>query len=315
MVNQTIYSLIERFQRLELHAAQSGREVLSALVGCVIESKAENLEQLTIEIQEIIKTLLPFLPPYSPPLNSLNQIMIALESAEKGQDDLEVLRQRISALGNDLTPPQHNHRVIAEHLAPVLPNKVTVYTHTLSETVLGVLLLMHQKGQIQKVFVTESRPNNDGWVTAEKLIAAGVETRLALDAGFPEVARSADVMLSGAEIINPDGSVVCKVGVYPSALYCRIISKPVYIIADTNKINPFEDSKFNMTPISLADLGVINAPDRLETTGSYFDITPAELVTGYVTEHGLLTAKEVHLIAKNQPVSEWLKSHLLELAT
>lgn len=315
MVNQTIYSLIERFQKLELHAAQSGREVLSALVNCVVESKAENLEQLTIEIQEIIKTLLPFLPPYSPPLNSLNQIMIALESAEKEQVDLVLLRQRISALGNDLTPPQHNHRVIADHLAPVLPNKITVYTHTLSETVLGVLLFLHHKGQIQRVFVTESRPNNDGWITAEKLIAAGVETRLALDAGFPEVAQNADVMLSGAEIINPDGSVVCKVGVYPAALYCRIISKPVYIIADTKKINPFEDSKFNMTPISLADLGVENAPDRLEATGGYFDITPAELVTGYVTERGLLTAKEVYLVAKNQPVSEWLKFQLLDLAT
>jgi hypothetical protein len=99
MVNQTIYSLIARFQRLELHAAQSGREVLSALRYSVEVSKADTLDQLRIEIQEIITFLLPFLPPYSPPLNSLNQIMIALESAEKEQIDLKEFQRRIAALG------------------------------------------------------------------------------------------------------------------------------------------------------------------------------------------------------------------------
>jgi methylthioribose-1-phosphate isomerase len=105
----------------------------------------------------------------------------------------------------------------------VLPDRATICTHTLSETVLGVLLDLHQHGRIKQVFVTESRPNNDGWVTASRLTNAGVETRLALDAGFPDVAQNADVLLSGAEIINPDGSVVWKVGVYLAAIYCRMI--------------------------------------------------------------------------------------------
>lgn len=193
----------------------------------------------------------------------------------------------------------------------VLPGRVTVFTHTLSETVLGVLLHLHQTGSIKRVIVTESRPNNDGWITASQLARVGVDTRLAIDAGFPEAVRAADVFLSGAEIINPDGSVVCKVGVHPAAWYCRDVGKPVYIVADTKKINPFQKFHFKMTPLSLADMGVMNASDGVTATGSYFDVTPAELVTGYATERGLLDVKDVHAAALSQPVSVWLKSQIM----
>lgn len=309
MVNHAITLLAERFLRLELHAAHSGREVLNALIKSATTSRAENITQLKTEIKEIIAFLLPVLPPYAPPLNSINQVMIVLEGADKKGTDLEEVQRQLASL-SEVAAPHDNHGQIANHLIPVLPDKVTVYTHTLSETVLGVLLIMHQKGRIKQVFVTESRPNNDGWMTASQLTNAGVETRLTLDAAFPEVAERANVMLSGAEIINPDGSVVCKVGVYPAAMYCRMKSKPVYIIADTRKINPFNACYLNMTPISLENMGMIDIPDGLKAAGRYFDITPAEYVTGYGTESGLLTANDVYIAAKNQPVSVWLKSQL-----
>lgn len=310
MVNQTIYALVGRFNRLELHAAKSGREVLEAFVKTVETSSAGDLSQLIEEIQALIRYLLPNLPPYSPPINSLNQIMLALESAEKEQVDLKEAQRRILELRDSVPVLQEDHELIASGLISVLPDDTTVFTHTLSETVLGVLLTLHQKGRIKRVFVTESRPNNDGWITASRLANAGVDTHLAIDAGFPEAARKSDVLLSGAEIINVDGSVVCKVGVYPAAMYCRVIAKPVYIVADTKKINPFQNTFFNMTPLSLMEIGVTDAPNGVTATGSYFDITPANLVTGYATQRGLLNVQDIYSIAKNQPVSSWLKSQI-----
>jgi translation initiation factor 2B subunit (eIF-2B alpha/beta/delta family) len=309
MVNRSIVSLRERFQRLELHAAHSGREVLRALIDSVSGSKAENLDRLEGEIREIISFLLPALPPYAPPLNSINRIMLTLEEAQKERLPLNELKEKIASL-EEITAPQDIHEVIATYLLLALPQRVTIYTHTLSETVLGVLLYLHSQGRIKRVFVTESRPNNDGWTTATKLTSVGVETLLTIDAGFPEVAEKSDIMLSGAEIINQDGSVVCKVGVYPAAMYCRRISIPVYIIADTNKISPFDKSLLNFTPLKLKDIGLTDDPGNLRATGSYFDVTPAEFVTGYGTERGLLSAKDVALAAQQRPVSKWLKSQL-----
>jgi translation initiation factor 2B subunit (eIF-2B alpha/beta/delta family) len=294
---------------MELHAAHSGREVLRALIDTVSESKAENIDRLEGEIQEIISFLLPAMPPYAPPLNNINRVMLALEEAQEEHLTLSVLKEKIYSL-DEISAPQDIHEVIANHLISALPERATVYTHTLSETVLGVLLNLHGKGRIKRVFVTESRPNNDGWTTASKLTGAGVDTLLTIDAGFPEAAGKSDIMLSGAEIINQDGSVVCKVGVYPAAMYCRRISIPVYIIADTNKISPFDGFMFNFTPLTLDDIGLTGDPGSLKATGSYFDITPAEFVTGYGTERGLLNAEDVALAAQQRPVSKWLKLQL-----
>lgn len=294
---------------MELHAAHSGREVWRALAKTIAESKAKKLDQLKQEIQELIIVLLPVLPPYAPPINSINQILVILETVEEECRDLKEVQHRIASI-NDLASPDDNHKLIGYYLNNALLEQVTIYTHTLSETVMGVLLFLHKKGRIKKVLVTESRPNNDGWVTASKLSTAGVETCLTLDAGFPEAVEKSDIMLSGAEIINPDGSVVGKVGVYPAAVFCRKLSKPVYIVADTKKFNPFDDCNFNLTPISLADMGLRDIPAGLKAAGSYFDITPSEFVTGYATEKGLLTSKDVFIAAKKQQVSNWLKSQL-----
>ena len=299
---------------MELHAAHSGREVMKALVYSVTESNAANLDQLKSEIQEIITFLLPVLPPYAPPLNSINQIMLAFESAQRHGLNLDELRDKVKSF-EEITAPQSVHDLMANYLVPVLPDRVTVYTHTLSETVLGVLLHLHSRGRINRVFVTESRPNNDGWTTASKLMIAGVETLLTIDAGFPQAVMKSDVMLSGSEIINQDGSVVCKVGVYPAAIFCQKVSIPVYIVADTDKINPFDDSYFNFTPLTSQDLGLTGVPDGLQVTGSYFDITPSEFVTGYLTERGLLNAGDVALAAQQRPVSEWLKIQLQTKST
>lgn len=312
MVIQEFKSLANQFQNLELHAAHSGRVVLTALNSYLQSSQSKNLGQLIAEIQENCKLLLPVLPPYAPPLNSINQVMLILESIENEALDLDEVKKRVSNLS--FGPAIKNiHGLIAENLVSVLPNPVSIYTHTLSETLLGVLLVLHNKELIRKVYVTESRPNNDGWVTAKKLAEVEIETHLTLDMAFPKVIDEADLMLSGTESINLDGSVVCKVGVYPASMYCKKISKPVYILADTRKISLLNSTFLNMTAVSLESLGLIDPPPKLFAYGSYFDTTPSEFISGYVTENGLLSAKDLLKFGVDQPVSKWLKSQLLEM--
>ncbi len=119
-----------------------------------------------------------------------------------------------------------------------------------------------------------------------------------------------DVMLSGTEIISLDGSVVSKVGVYPAAVFCKELSLPVYIVADTNKILPFSVQSLNMTPISLNDIGMLEVPKSLKVVGSYFDTTPAKFITGYITENGIFNIDTVAKYIEMRRVSPWLKSKL-----
>jgi translation initiation factor 2B subunit (eIF-2B alpha/beta/delta family) len=309
MVDQAIIHLEKQLANLELHAAYSGRAVLSALIQCILKSSARNILDLKKEVQENCLYLLPSLPPYAPPLNSINQVMLVFENIDPEKCSLDELKKRITMF-EESDPLESKHNQIAECLRTVIHENTIIYTHTLSETVLGVLFAINSQMNIKRVYVTESRPNNDGWVTAEKLVKAGIDTHLTIDMEFPAAIDQADLMLTGAEIINPDGSVVCKVGVLPASIYCMMVSKPVYILADTRKISPFTINNIYMPALSSKSMGVEKPPDGLSIFGGYFDITPSKYITRIASERGLLTTEEIQKIIRDLPVSKWLDSQL-----
>jgi len=315
MVDEEVVQLVERFERIELHAAHSGREVLRVLTSLLLESQEARISYLTAVLQENISFLLPSLPPYAPPLNNINRVLLLIEQASRENITVEELKIQIDSLSRDSTDPNTNRKIIAQNLAALLPPNAVVYTHTLSETVLGVLLELHHIDKLQLVKVTESRPNNDGWETAKRLSENDLNVNLTIDAAMPSTIESSDLMLSGAEIINQDGSVVGKVGAFPAAVFCQQYDKPLYIIADSNKINRIEWSDFYFNPIRAQDLGIDSINSFLNVTGSFFDITPPNLISAYATELGILEASEIPSTYSKMPVSGWLVQQLRKCKT
>jgi translation initiation factor 2B subunit (eIF-2B alpha/beta/delta family) len=310
MINNDLVLLAEQFKRLELHAARGGREVRRVLVSIIKASNAMTVQSLLEELCENSAYLLKFLPPYAPPLNSINQVMVYLEQAVEANTDIEFVKSQLAETGDQTTSSIQNASAIVDLLMNMLPMEAVIYTHTLSETVLNTLLELNRHRKIISVFVTESRPNNDGWETARCLVENGVEVSLTIDAAMPLVIKKADCMLSGAEIINRDGSVVGKVGAFPAAVFCRMSEKPVFIIADTGKISIFNRSNLYLTPFGSEDLGVPFGSSRLKITGSYFDVTPREYIRSFVTEKGIVNPSEISSLAPVVPVSTWLQDQL-----
>ena len=254
MVNQETLQLVDRLSRFELHAAHSGREVLRVLIDNLINSQETTPAGLLLEQSDSIRCLLRVLPPYAPPLNNINKILLLVEAAEESGSSVEELKHQLNGLQKRTGDAKLFWKSILPPLVKELPDEAVVYTHTLSETVLGVLTELHWMGKIKRVNVTESRPNNDGWDTARRLAELDVDVHLYIDAAMPAAIENAHLMLSGAEIINQDGSVVGKVGAYPAAVFCQLYTKPVYIVADTNKINHMQWHDFHLNPLSARDL-------------------------------------------------------------
>jgi len=219
MVTQDIIQLAERFRGLELHAAHSGREVLRVLIKLIDESQQMTLPGLAEEVQENIRFLLRSLPPYAPPLNSINRVLLTVEEISSAGGNVEDVKRRLDSLQTETSDARLNQARIASNLMDILPPEAVIYTHTLSETVLGVILELHRSEKVKKVIVTESRPNNDGWDTARRLAEQNLKVELTIDAAMPAAIEKAHLMLSGAEIIRSDGSVVGKIGAYPAALH------------------------------------------------------------------------------------------------
>ena len=126
---------------------------------------------------------------------------------------------------------------------------------------------------------------------------------------FQNAIDASDIAISGTEIINSDGSVVCKVGTLPIANYCKASKKNFYIIGGLNKICPIHSNNFPQMKIKLHDMGIQNKVEKLTTFGNFFDFLPASLISGYVTEAGLFTQLEIEKEAKELKVSKWLQNY------
>ncbi len=134
----------------------------------------------------------------------------------------------------------------------------------------------------------------------------GIEVKVGIDAGIGEFLPQAGLKLSGAEAITPRSSAVCKVGTYPGAFVARENGVPVFIMADTLKFIPPDMQGFSSqtNPLTPQDIFENNEHKGVRIVGKIFDQTPAELITGTITEKGLISPFGVVSVMREMPVSD-----------
>jgi len=145
------------------------------------------------------------------------------------------------------------------------------------------------------VLIGESRPASEGADVAAELAHAGLDVTLTTDAALPSelATRDPDVVLVGADAVLADGSVVNKVGTRGLALAAAREGVPVYVVAAAAKVRP--DEAIHGETGDDADLYDGAAP--VSVANPVFDRTPADLVTGVVTERGVLDGDAVRSVA------------------
>jgi methylthioribose-1-phosphate isomerase len=164
-------------------------------------------------------------------------------------------------------------------------------------TALGVVQAAHHAGRQLHVWVDETRPVLQGArLTAWELGQAGVPHTIIADgaAGSLLAAGRVDAILVGADRIAADGDTANKVGTYPLAVLAARHGVPFYVCAPLTSVDiatptgsaiPIEQR----SPDELTHLrGQRIAPSGSEAYNPAFDITPAELISGIVTDEGVL---------------------------
>ena len=164
-------------------------------------------------------------------------------------------------------------------------------------TALGVVQVAHHDGREIHVWVDESRPYLQGArLTAWELAQAGVPHSLIPDvaAGHLMAQGEVDVVIVGADRIVANGDTANKVGTYPLAVLAARHKIPFYVAAPTSSIDlatatgadvPIEE---RAAAEVLMVRGVRLAPPDTPVRNPAFDVTPAELITGVITEEGVV---------------------------
>ncbi|CAG0967422.1 methylthioribose-1-phosphate isomerase [Rhodocyclaceae bacterium] len=160
-------------------------------------------------------------------------------------------------------------------------------------TAISPIYAAHAAGIPIHVWVSETRPRNQGLLTAWELEQAGIPYTLIADnaAGLLMMQGQVDCVIVGADRIAANGDTANKVGTYLKALAAKAHGVPFYVAAPVSTID-FACPAGKEIPIeerAAAELGV----SHMRVANPAFDVTPAELIAGIVTEHDLRPADQL----------------------
>jgi methylthioribose-1-phosphate isomerase len=207
-------------------------------------------------------------------------------------------------------------RLIGEAGAKLIGDGARVLTHCNAGwlacvdwgTALAPIYVAHRAGRRVSVLADETRPRCQGAsLTAWELMQEGVPVQILADnaAGFLMRRGEVDLAIVGADRVAANGDVANKIGTYEKALCARESGVPFYVAVPDTTFDPAcpngdaipieeRDQDEVLYAQGLAACGDIQrvriAPEGARARNPAFDVTPAKLVTGLLTRHGLIDA-------------------------
>ncbi len=198
------------------------------------------------------------------------------------------------------------NRRLGEHGAELFEDGDVVLTHcntgalaTASYgTALGVIITAWRQGKKLKVFADETRPLLQGArLTAWELVQEGIPVTVITDSSAGYVMRTQGVskVIVGADRIAANGDTANKIGTYSLAVLAKQHRIPFYVAAPLSTIDPATPSG-EQIPVEYRKREEIEffngrriVPAGAEILNPAFDVTPAEYISGIITEAGVLT--------------------------
>lgn len=166
-------------------------------------------------------------------------------------------------------------------------------------TALGVIRMAHEQGKRIHVLVDETRPRLQGArLTAWELEQYGISYEIIVDGAAGHMLRTgqAQKVFFGADRVAANGDVANKIGTYMLALAAHANGVPVYPVVPTSTIDlslpdgdqiPIEERPAGEV-LDLQVSGERVPPKGAKARNPAFDVTPASLVTAWVTEKGVI---------------------------
>lgn len=210
------------------------------------------------------------------------------------QEALEILAEDIALC-----------RAIGQAGLPLLKDGATVLTHCNAGalatgdfgTALAPVYAAMEAGRKVRVYSDETRPLLQGSrLTAWELHRAGVEVWTICDNMAAQVMREGriDLVIVGADRIAANGDTANKIGTYGVALLAKYHHIPFYVAAPYSTFD-LQTPDGGAVRIEERDpeeiacgFGRRTAPEGIHFYNPAFDVTPAELITGFITERGIL---------------------------
>ena len=163
-----------------------------------------------------------------------------------------------------------------------------------SELVKEALVHASEQGIRLQIYVTETRPQCDGYRMYEELINSRVDCTLVVDSAIGVVLEEVDYVISGAEIVTENGGIVNRLGTYTLAICAKALEKPFYVFAENYKFvrqfplcqKDLEKDATRNSEFFLCDssLNTIRESKDVQVLCPICDFTPGQYISFVITD-------------------------------
>lgn len=168
-------------------------------------------------------------------------------------------------------------------------------------TALGVIRAVHAQGILERAYCTETRPFNQGSrLTAFELVHDNIPATLIADSAAAALMKAGNVqgVIVGADRVAANGDTANKIGTYSLAVSAKHHGIPFYVAAPLTSVDlslpsgeyiVIEERSPKELLNSRGGLGEQVAASGISVWNPAFDVTPANLISGIITEKGVIT--------------------------
>jgi len=319
MVNQTLVPYEYTFVDIK-----TGQEMYDAIQNMIVRGApaigiagahgvalyAQELEKENLSREEFISKLIEkanYIESSRPTAVNLRwAVLKQVEVVKASTSDIKGIISELIANGIKLENEDIEiNKKMGDFGAEIVPKSATILTHCNAGalatvgygTALGVVRSAFAKDNTVQVFADETRPRQQGArITTFELAMDGIPVTLITDGMCSYFMNKGmiDLVVVGADRIASNGDTANKIGTYTVAIAAKYHNIPFYIAAPLSTIDtniktgaeiPIEErshdevTHINGKRICAEDINIINPG---------FDVTPNELITGIITEVGIL---------------------------
>jgi methylthioribose-1-phosphate isomerase len=177
-------------------------------------------------------------------------------------------------------------------------------------TALGVVRSAWREGRLARVYADETRPRLQGAkLTSWECAQEGIPVTVITDSMAAHCMKQGliDAVVVGADRIAANGDTANKIGTYSLAIVAKAHNIPFFVAAPLSTID-FELPSGSQIPIEerhpseIYQIGeTVLCPPGVEFYNPAFDVTPAELITGIITEQGVVAPSDLQKLRIKQP--------------
>jgi methylthioribose-1-phosphate isomerase len=238
-------------------------------------------------------------------MGSVEQLQVALlQTAQAIQlEDLQTC-QAIGDNGLEALPKHPHQLCILTHC-----NTGSLATAGYG-TALGVVRSAWREGRLARVYADETRPRLQGAkLTSWECAQEGIPVTVITDSMAAHCMKQGlvDAVIVGADRIAANGDTANKIGTYSLAIVAKAHNVPFFVAAPLSTID-FDLPSGNKIPIEerhpaeIYQIGeTVICPPGVEFYNPAFDVTPAELIAGIITEKGVFAPSQLQQLLLKQP--------------